>query len=173
MHLRLLIWAVILLCLVIRGAGVAAAQAPERTRVRVQLKVSADEEIRDAVRGALQAELRSTPDFMSVDDSAEYTISVVALSVVNQASKNVGATFSVLVTEAYSPRVRTFAETHLNPELQASLATLMVGAVKPAAHWVETASKGAIPSVCGNIIRSAKTAILRVRDSDSRSPNLR
>jgi hypothetical protein len=137
-------------------SSAAAAQS-----VRVQLKVSADEPLKGSLQKLLTTELTALPQVLLADAEPDYIISVIALKVVTQSSKDVGVTFSVLVTAPYELKIREFAESHVAPEDRAKLSTLLSGVVKPLAHWVETASANQLAQVCRSIVQSFARDALR------------
>lgn len=121
---------------------------------RVQVKVSADKPLKGSFQKCLENELRALPDVLLADASPDYTISVIALNVVTESSRDMGATFSVLVTAPYDSRIQRFAELHVAPEFREELISMLAGAVTTLAHWVETASAGDLHKVCRSIIQS-------------------
>ena len=139
-------------------SGAASAQA-----VRVQLKVSADEQLKGPLQKLLTSELTALPQVLLADAEPDFVISVIALKVVTRSSKDVGVTFSVLVTAPYELKIREFAESHVPPEDRAELSTLLSGLVKPMAHWVETASAGELQQVCRSITQSFDKDVLKAR----------
>ncbi len=154
---------VVMLLFCASGRAVLAQAEPGSRAFRITVKVSADTELKPVVEKALQDALRGLPDVQVTDDVSDYTISVIALKVVNRSRRDVGATFSVLVTEPYKELVRQFAESHVAPEHREALAAMLSGAVKPLAHWVETASATDIPQVCRSIVQSFEKDVLRER----------
>jgi hypothetical protein len=126
----------------------------------VQLKVSADEPLKGSLQKLLTTELTALPQVLLADAEPDYIISVIALKVVTQSSKDVGVTFSVLVTAPYELKIREFAESHVAPEDRAKLSTLLSGVVKPLAHWVETASASQLGQVCRSIVQSFARDVL-------------
>src|SRR4051812_9044536 len=119
--------------------------------VRAQVKVSADDNVRPAIRKCLEDEIRTIPGVQLTDAAPEYTLSVIALKVVNQSQRNVGTTFSVVVTASTAEQVRAFADAHVAPQDREELQRILAGTVKPLAHWVETASGSEMPKVCRSI----------------------
>jgi hypothetical protein len=147
-------------------SGIASAQT-----VRVQLKISADEPLRGSLQKSLGAELAALPGILPAGTAPDYTISVIALKIVTQSSKDVGVTLSVLVTERYETRISEFAESHVALEDRAQLISLLAGAVKPLAHWVETSSLRELKEVCRTIIQSFDRDVLKaLRNSASFVP---
>ncbi len=134
--------------------GALAQKAVDSSHFRVQVRVSAEVELRSLVQKSLEAELRALPGVLATDSSPDYIISVIALKVATQSRKDVGTTFSVLVTEPYSDRIRRFAELHLTPELGEQLVGSVSSAVRPVTHWVETAPAGDVLKVCRSIVKS-------------------
>jgi hypothetical protein len=126
----------------------------------VQLKVSADQDLKDEVQKAMNNELRTLPGVVITDQSANYIISVIALKVVNQSRRNVGTTFSVLITESYADRTHKLAALNLSPDAHEELSTTLQTAVRLRAHWVETGAAGELPQICKSIVQSfAKSAL--------------
>jgi hypothetical protein len=147
------------------AAGASAQNA------RVQLKISADEQLKKELQKYLEDELRALPEVLLAGDSPDFTISVIALKVVTRASTNVGVTFSVLVTAPYDTKIREFAEAHVPSEDRAQLISMSSDLVKPLAHWVETAASGDVQQVCRSIITSFHKEVLKQpRPSDFRGP---
>jgi hypothetical protein len=137
--------------------------------IRVQVKVSAETELKGVVQKSLEDELRALPGVQVTDVSPEYLISVIALKVVTRSRKDVGSTFSVLVTEPFTERIGRFAESHVAPELREQLIAMLAGAVKPLAHWVETTSAADVPKVCRSIVLSFDADVLTERRKSLRS----
>jgi hypothetical protein len=147
-----------------------AAGASAQT-VRVQLKISADEQLKKELQKYLEEDLRALPDVLLAGDSQDFTLSVIALKVVTRASTNVGVTFSVLVTAPYDTKIREFAEAHVPSERRAHLISMSSDLVKPLAHWVETAASGDVQQVCRSIITSFYKEVLKHgRPPDFRGP---
>jgi hypothetical protein len=140
--------------------------------VRVQLKVSADEPIKGSLQKLLTTELTALPQVLLADAEPDFVISVIALKVVTESSKDVGVTLSVLVTAPYELKIREFAESHVAPEHRARLISLLEGTVKPLAHWVETSSLRELKEVCRSIIQSFDRDVLKaLRKSASFVPH--
>ena len=154
-------------CLVLAAAGFVGAwtgasfaQGLELKVLRVQLKVSADPDLKDEVQKVMNSELRTLPGVVITDQSPDYTISVIALKVVNQSRRNVGTTFSVLISQSYAERIHKVAALNLSPDVQEELSTTLQGAVRLRAHWVETGAAGQLPQICKGIVQSfAKDAL--------------
>jgi hypothetical protein len=151
-------------------AAALAQAGPEPKQFRVHVKVSADPDFRDVVQKGLEEELRAVPNVTVTDALPDYTISVIVLKVVTRSQKDVGATFSVLVSENYAERVKQFAESHVAPEFREQLTTMLSGAVKPAAHWVETASGADVRKVCRSIVLSFDADVLTARRKAAAGP---
>src|SRR5688572_17834348 len=149
----------------------AFAQAPVQPKqFRVHVKVSADADLRVVVQKGLEEELRAVPNVVVSDAAPDYTISVIVLKVVTRSQKDVGATFSVLVSENYAERVKQFAESHVASEFREQLTIMLSGAVKPAAHWVETASGADVRKVCRSIVLSFDADVLTARRKAAAGP---
>jgi hypothetical protein len=150
-------------------AACAAASAhrpvaqPVPSPVRAQVKVSADDDVRPGIRKCLEDEVRTIPGVQLTDAAPEYTLSVIALKVVNQSQRNVGTTFSVVVTASTAEQVRAFADAHVAAEDREELQRILAGTVKPLAHWVETASASDMPKVCRSISQAFSTEIAAQR----------
>ncbi|HJR59043.1 MAG TPA: hypothetical protein VJ813_06595 [Vicinamibacterales bacterium] len=143
---------------------VGIAQIPVVAKpIRVQVKVSADPELKGVVQKSLEDELRALPGVQVTEASPEFIISVITLKVVTRSQKDVGSAFSVLVTEPFVERIERFAESHVAPEFREQLITTLAGAVKPRAHWVETASAADVPKVCRSIALSFDAEVLTER----------
>ncbi len=155
MCLRLVLRVLLSSALVCTWSVAASAQT-----IRVHLKVSADEQLKDSLRKFLDAELEALPGVLLADTTPDYTISVIALKVVNRSSKDVGVTFSVLVTAPYDMKIREYVEAHVPLEKRAGLSALLSGIVKPTSHWVETAASGDVRQVCHSIIQSFDRDVL-------------
>ncbi len=156
------------LLLLLACTSLAGQIVPPTGSIRVHLKVSADADLKGSVQNALEGELRATPGVQISDALPDFTISVIALKVFNRSRKDVGVTFSVLVTEPYGDRVQRFAESHVAPERRQELIAALAGVVKPRAHWVETAAAGDLKAVCRSIIKSFSVDVLAKR----REPDL-
>jgi hypothetical protein len=153
----------LLLLLILTWAwpALAFSQAiPDPKTRRVQLKISADADMKGVVQRSLEAELRRLPQVSLTDSFPQFTISVIVLEVATRSRKELGATFSVVVTEPYDQRVREFAELHLADDLKKELISSLSHAVKPLGHWLETASAADVPRVCRSIIQSFAKIVL-------------
>jgi hypothetical protein len=131
--------------------------------VRVQVKVSADAEVRGLVKSTLEKELRTLPGVQVTDGRGDYTISVIVLKVVTRSRQDVGAALSVLVTEPIDARVRQFAELHVEPSLHDELGKLVSDAVQTRAHWIETTGSGEMPKVCRTIVQAFDSDVIKGR----------
>ncbi len=149
--------------------------------VRVQLKVSADDELKGPLQAYLEDGLRRVPTVSVAGgaDGVNFTISVIAIKVVTRSSKDMGLAVSVLITAPYTAKIKKFAETQLSPELGGQLSLASAGAVEPLAHWIETASVGQLQQVSQSIIQAfvkdvltaeQKAALHEPSQLDARAP---
>ena len=145
------------------STALAAVPQPAALPVRVQVKVSADDDVRTVVRKCLEDELRAVPGAQLTDAAPEFTISVIALKVVNQSKRNVGTTFSVVLTSSTTEQVRPFVDAHIAPDAREQLMRMLAGSVTPLAHWVETAAASDVPRVCHSIVQSFTTEVAKHR----------
>jgi hypothetical protein len=145
------------------STALAAAPQPAALPVRVQVKVSADEDVRAVIRKCLENELRAVPGAQLTVAAPEFAISVIALKVVNQSKRNVGTTFSVVLTSSTTEELRPFVDAHIAPDAREQLLRLLAGSVTPLAHWVETAAASDVPRVCHSIVQSFTAEVAKHR----------
>jgi hypothetical protein len=156
---------VLVICLSRILGGADFAQPLRQAPSRVQLKISADPDLKSQIQEAMEAELSALPVTVVRDQSPDYTISVIALKVVNQTGRYVGATFSVVVTEPLAERIRRVSESQLTTEAREQLSILLPDVVRLRAHWVETASAGDVSEVSRAIVQSFARDVLKAAKS--------
>ena len=136
---------------VLAAQSAAAPSLPDATKAvaTVQLKVSADDDLRAPVRKALEGALAATAGLRLVETTPDFTISVIVLKVVNRSRRDVGVVFSVLVT---APLAKTTALDFkdLGDKSEQWKGVLDQG-VKHVAHWVQTAPSDELAATCRSI----------------------
>jgi hypothetical protein len=144
-------------CLGVLAFHRSDASSERRSEIRpyrVQVKVSGDEGLRRQVTSCLAHALSKLPDVMMAEDLPDYRLRVIAMKVVTESRKNVGLSFSVLVTAPYTNRVESLAQAYVSSESRPYVVSTLTGAEEIVSHWIQTGSAEDVEGVCRSIVAS-------------------
>ena len=142
--------AVLALC----GSAAFSEPGHEAAPFRVQVRVDGDRDLRDQVTGCLTRALGAIPDVLVADDGPDYKLRIIAMAVVTQSKKNLGLSFSVLITSPYTGRVESLAQAYVPEEARSQVRTILSGAEEIVGHWIQTGATAEIPRICQSIVYS-------------------
>lgn len=141
---------VLALCCSVAFSAPGAEAAP----FRVQVRVDGDQGLRSQVTGCLTRSLGAISDILVTDDRPDYKLRIIAMAVVTQSKKNLGLSFSVLITSPYTSRVEGLAQAYVPEESRPQLRTVLSGAEEIVSHWIQTGATAEIPKICQSIVSS-------------------
>jgi hypothetical protein len=145
-------------------------RGPEAAPFRVQARVDGDQGLRDQVTGCLTRALGQIPDVLVTDDRPDYKLRIIAMAVVTQSKKNLGLSFSVLITSPYTGRVESLAQAYVPEESRAQVRTILSGAEEIVSHWIQTGATAEIPRICQSIVSSFDHETLTKARAQRRTP---
>lgn len=160
--------AVLALC----GGTAFSEPRPEAMPFRVQVRVDGDRDLRDQVTGCLTRALGGIPDVLVADDRPDYKLRIIAMAVVTQSKKNLGLSFSVLITSPYTGRVESLAQAYVPEESRQQVRTMLSGAEEIVNHWIQTGATAEIPRICQSIVSSFDHETLSKARSQRRTPGV-
>jgi hypothetical protein len=155
------------------GSAAFSEPAPEAAPFRVQVKVDGDQGLRSQVTGCLTRALGEIPDVLVTDDRPDYKLRIIAMAVVTQSKKNLGLSFSVLITSPYTGRVESLAQAYVPEESRPEVRTMLSGAEEIVSHWIQTGATAEIPKICQSIVSSFEHETLTKARAQRRTPIVR
>jgi hypothetical protein len=154
------------------GNAAFPSLGPEAAPFRVQVRVDGDRDLRDQVTGCLTRALGEIPDVLVADDRPEYKLRIIAMAVVTQSKKNLGLSFSVLITSPYTARVESLAQAYVPEEARPQVRTILSGAEEIVGHWIQTGATAEIPRICQSIVSSFDHETLSKARRQRRTPGV-
>ena len=158
--------------LVLCGSMAFSEPGPEAAPFRVQVRVDGDRDLRDQVTGCLTRALGEITDVLVADDRPDYKLRIIAMAVVTQSKKNLGLSFSVLITSPYTGRVESLAQAYVPEESRPQVRTILSGAEEIVSHWIQTGATAEIPRICQSIVSSFDHETLRKARAQRRTPGV-
>ena len=149
-----------------------AAPRVDAAPFRVQVRVDGDQGLRSQVTGCLTRALGEIPDVLVTDDRPDYKLRIIAMAVVTQSKKNLGLSFSVLITSPYTGRVEGLAQTYVPEESRPQVRTILSGAEEIVSHWIQTGATAEIPKICQSIVSSFDHETLSKARAQRRAPGV-
>jgi hypothetical protein len=147
---RLLSVGVLALCF----SAAFSQSGPKVAPFRVQVRVDGDQGLRSQVTSCLTRSLGEISDILVTDDRPDYKLRIIAMAVVTQSKKNLGLSFSVLITSPYAGRVEGLAQAYVPEESRPQVRTILSGAEEIVSHWIQTGATAEIPKICQSIVSS-------------------
>jgi hypothetical protein len=152
--------------------GTTAFSEPrlEAVPFRVQVRVDGDQGLRSQVTACLTRRLGEISDVLVTDGPPDYRLRIIAMAVVTQSKKNVGLSFSVLITSPYAGRVENLAQAYVPEESRPQVRTILSGAEEIISHWIQTGATAEIPRICQSIVSAFDHETLSKARAQRRTP---
>ena len=144
----------------------------EAAPFRVQVRVDGDQGLRSQVTGCLTRGLGEITDVLVTDDRPDYKLRIIAMAVVTQSKKNLGLSFSVLITSPYTGRVESLAQAYVPEESRPQVRTILSGAEEIVSHWIQTGATAESPRICQSIVSSFDHETLSKARAQRRTPGV-
>ena len=133
----------------------ATSQHPAEHRFRVQVAVTADENIKGLITSYINRELRSLRDVEIVDKDPRWLLAVVAMEVSTKGGYKPGVALSIVVLEKFD---NSFLKSFVHEIDKQDLAVLLTSDLYAVPnHWLRVGSHDDLRSICDGIVADFDT----------------
>lgn len=147
-HVGLLLPAIILI-LVFGNTARAESGGANQFSAKVQVSVSADDNIKGQVESYIKRELRSLQDVTLVDEGADWELSIVAMEVSTKSGYKSGVILSVVILSPFNNQMLSGM---LQEKYKEFVTNLTKGLYWYPGHWLRIDSNDQLRSLCVELV---------------------